>query len=360
MSVYKRFNGKSVKRGSRGYDKGTWYYRFKIAGKLYHQSIPEAQTQDDAKIAEASVKSKIFNNKFNPAADKTTFKYFAENVFKPYAENKNPSYKTIETFVDRMIKYFGKSFLRDITPNDCRKYQDKCKARKKEDGEYVKNSTVNREMSTLKHLFNIAIEEELLDRNPCRVVKKLKEDGKRERLLDREEELRFWREVRKDSFLTDIVEIAVNTGIREGQILAIQKNNVDYEKGLLKIIASKGRDERIIPVNRKTLDVLRRASEGKRDYLFVSQRTKGKLSRFEKKWTKALEDAEIADFRFHDLRHYFASKLMRKNVPQMVIRDLLGHSSMELTSIYTNTDFDLLQSAVKLLDDEVLESDTIE
>jgi integrase len=359
MSVYKRFDGKRVKRGDKNYDRATWYYRFKMNGVLYHQSIPEAETLKDAENAETSVKSKIFNNRYNPAAEKITFKMFAEDVFKPYAEKKNVSFKTIEIFITRMVAHFGKKFLRDIKPTDVRKYQEKLANRVKKDGEPISPQTVNLEMSSLKHLFNLAIEDDLIDKNPCRSVKPLRKPEKRDRILSEAERVRFWREVDKDLFLKNIVEIAVYTGIREGQVLALKVSDIDFDKYRLKIIPSKGREKRTIPINQKAWNVLKRASEGRTDFLFVSQRTSGKLKRFEKKWSKALEDAEISDFRFHDLRHEFGTSLMKSGVPQVAIKELLGHSTTAQTDIYTNADFDYLAKMVKMLDDEITETDTI-
>lgn len=360
MAVYKRFNGARVKRGDKNYDKATWYYRFKMNGVIYHQSIPEAQTLKQAEDAETAVKSKIFNNRYNPTAEKTTFKEFAENVFKPYSKKKNVSFKTIEAFIDRMVSYFGKKYLRDIKPTDVRNYQSFLARRKKSDGKAVSNQTVNLEMSSLKHLFNLAIEDDLLEKNPCRSIKPLKKSDKRQRLLSEDEKKRFWREVEKDDFLKNIVEVAIYTGIREGQILAIQVADIDFEKYQLKIIASKGRPKRTIPINQKAWDVLKRASEGKTGYLFISQRTNGKLTRFEKKWTKALKDAGIEDFRFHDCRHWFGTSLMKRGAAQVAIKELLGHSSTALTDIYTNADFEYLAKTVRMLDDEVTETEVLQ
>ena len=361
MSVYKRFNGTRVKRGSKDYDKATWYYRFKIRGRLYHQSIPEAQTQEDAKRAETAVKEKIFNNRFNPQADKTTFSEFVESVYIPYAEEKNASFDTKKLHCDKLKSRFGKTFLREITPQDVRNYQKKRKSEKKKDGEQISPATVNRELTTLSKIFSLAIQEELIERNPCSFVTKLKESDPRDRLLTTDEEKRFWVEVVKDDRMRQIVSIAINTGLRRGQILAITVQDIDFENGLLKVIASKGRPSRTIPVNNKALNVLIEAADGKTEHIFTSRKNGDPLLGFKKNWAKMLDDANIKNFRFHDLRHLFASNLMRQNVHPVIIKDLLGHSEIKMSERYMNTDFDLLSSAVNrsLYEPPIEETDSV-
>jgi integrase len=369
VSVYKRFNGKKVLRGSPDYNKGTWYYRFKVRGRLFHQSIPEAQTAEEAKRAESSIKQKLFNNKFDPTANRVLFSEFVDTVYLPYAEQKNKSIATKKIHARNLKDFFGKTYLRDIVPNGVRLYQSFRLKAKKKNGKPLSPASVNRELTTLSKIFTLALQDELVDRNPCSMVEKLKESKPRDRLLSKEEEKRFWNEVNKDKQLTQIVLLAINTGLRKGQILAIKVSDIDFEKGRLNVIASKGRDERQIPLNQKALDVLKEASKDKTDFIFNGSKTKRRLGDFKKKWYKCLKEAKLSDFRFHDLRHIFASNLMRSNVHPVIVKDLLGHGEIKMSERYMNTDFDLLSEAVNRLQgsnrepsektDDVLDSDVI-
>lgn len=117
----------------------------------------------------------------------------------------------------------------------------------------------------------------------------------------------------------------------------------------MKVIASKGRPPRVIPVNEKALDILSEAADGKTENLSVNKKNGDPLLSFKEKWYKMLDDAKIDDFRFHDLRHLFASNLIRQNVHPVIIKDLLGHSEIKMSERYMNTDFDLLSSEVNRL-----------
>jgi len=345
MSVFKKFNGKRVKHGDANYNRGTWYMWFRVRdGRIIHRSIPEAKTLTQAKEAEAAVKLKIFENKYKYFADTTLFSEFVNDVYLNYVEQHNKNPKSKQTHIKALVEHFGKRQLKDITPQDCRNYQAKRLKSVTTKGEIRSASTVNRELTTLSKIFNLAIQENKIERNPMQFVGKSKEPASRNRILSEEEFQRFLEEVQKDKILYRLYLIAVNTGLRKGQIVALKVEDIDLDKRVLKAIASKGQPERLIPLNQTMCDHLSEMIfEVKSGNLFP-------LVDFRKRWAKAIKNAGIKDFRFHDLKHFFGTNLIQAGVNPLIVQMLFAHSSQEMTNRYLHPGFELLREAVGQLD----------
>jgi len=120
----------------------------------------------------------------------------------------------------------------------------------------------------------------------------------------------------------------------------LQWPNVDLERRQITISASsaKSRKSRSIPLNQTALGVLQdwnSQSHCSHSYVF-SNRNGDKFRDIKTAWRKLLINANIENFRWHDLRHHFASKLAMAGVDLNTIRELLGHSSYEMTMRYAH------------------------
>lgn len=212
----------------------------------------------------------------------------------------------------------------------------------------MSDSSVNRVMSTASKIFRLACEEGLIDRNPMQFVKMLKEPEARKRLLTPGEKQKLWQELEKDTLMMRLVTLATNLPLRRGQLLDITPEAIDLNASLLIATASKGRSQRIIPLN----DISRRTLE----VMLADSQLPFPLKDFRKRWWKALKNAGIENFTFHDLRHYLASELVnRHNVNPETVRKLFGHSDMSITQVYMNADFETLQAALNKLDERTLQ-----
>lgn len=148
--------------------------------------------------------------------------------------------------------------------------------------------------------------------------------------------------------LTPVVLLAMNTGMRRGELLSMIWGDVDLEAKMLTIRAENAKSgrQRHIPLNVEALDVLQR----------WSIRTGGQrigrvfnVNDVKTGWTKLLTDARIEQFRFHDLRHHFASRLVRAGVDLNTVRELLGHADITMTLRYAHLAPDTLAAAVAKL-----------
>ncbi len=345
MSVYKKFNGKRVKRKNKDYNRGTWYYEFRLDRRRYHKSIPEAATRKQAVSAERAAKSAIFENKYQTLTDTTTFTEFVDDVYYDYIEQNNVNTYSKRVFTKVLVKYFGKKPIRDITPEDCRKFLRARQGTPTIHGRARKPASINKELSTLSKILNLAKQERKVESNPLEFVPMLKESKPRERILTVEEKTRFDEVLHEDPIPFRLSTIAMNTGLRRGQILAIKLAHIDFEREILLAVPSKGRDSRQIPLNQTMLRLFREIEDEKPEGRIFP------FKEFRKRWNNAMQRIGIEDFHFHDLKHAFATELIRRGNSPELVQLLFAHSDKAVTEIYINQKVELMRPAVNTLDD---------
>lgn len=147
--------------------------------------------------------------------------------------------------------------------------------------------------------------------------------------------------------LTPVVLLAMNTGMRRGELLSLMWADVDFEAKMITIRAENAKSgrQRHIPLNVEALGVLQLwAGDGhsRAGRVFA-------VGDIKKGWANLLSGAGIANFRFHDLRHHFASRLVRAGVDLNTVRELLGHADITMTLRYAHLAPDGLAAAVSKL-----------
>jgi len=170
-------------------------------------------------------------------------------------------------------------------------------------------ASVNREMSCLHHLFMKAVEWDMTEQNPFERGKSLilKEDNKRLRFLSQEEIGKLLDAC--PSYLKPVVECALNTGMRRGEILSLKWEQI--RNGFIYLTKTKTNDARQVPIN-NTLEAifkkLRKQNQLKSEYVFLGRGVKAakRLNSIKRGFDAAVKRAGLEDFKFHDLRHTFA------------------------------------------------------
>lgn len=154
-------------------------------------------------------------------------------------------------------------------------------------------------------------------------------------------------------YLMPIVLLALNTGLRRGELFCLKWGDVDFNNKILTVVgeSSKSGKTRHIPLNTEAVNTLRKwkCVSFHSELVFTSPVTHGKFDNINKSWKAVLQLANIENFRFHDLRHTFASKLAMKGVDLYTIKELLGHSSVEMTQRYAHLSPNHKSAAVSLL-----------
>ncbi len=147
--------------------------------------------------------------------------------------------------------------------------------------------------------------------------------------------------------ITPAVIVSMNTGLRRGELLALRWESIDFRGAVLTVEGgtSKSTQTRHIPLNAQALDALKHWREQSRD----GERVFGIDTGFKTSFSALLRRARITRFRWHDLRHHFASRLAQAGVPLNTIRELLGHQSLAMTLRYAHLSPDQKRNAVALL-----------
>ncbi len=242
------------------------------------------------------------------------------------------SYKSKKGFVEQLCNEFGNLPLRNFGT----RLVDQFVTKRLEQGN--KPATVNRTMATLKHMFTKAVEWEMVEEDTLkrvRIVKQQKENNKRLRFLSKEECQTLVDSA--EPHLKPILITALNTGMRKTEILTLTWDNVDLKHGFILLNVTKNDERREIPIN-KTLRETLTGTTRRLDipYLFLDPATGKRLRDVKTSFKTACRRAKIKDFRFHDLRHTFASHLVMAGVDIMTVKELLGHKSLNMTLRYAH------------------------
>jgi site-specific recombinase XerD len=221
--------------------------------------------------------------------------------------------------------------LRQVIPSDIERYVAKRI-------EQVKPASVNRELQFLKHVFNVAIADGLADTNPVRAVKLFKENNQRIRYLTAEEEVRLRKKIGETNWV--LVALAVHTGLRESEQFRLKWEHIDFRSGIITVPRSKHGEKRHVPMNATVRELLESLpSHGKSAFVFPSatgETPRDACNFMNRVFRKALVGAEIADLRWHDLRHTFASRLVMAGVDLRTVQELMGHKTIAMTVRYSH------------------------
>jgi len=202
----------------------------------------------------------------------------------------------------------------------------------------------NRAAIALSSAYAWAVRIELVPRNPCKGVR-LYRPRHRERYLSDDEYAAMWRELdayRGNPSAVAAIKLLALTGLRHREVLALEWRDVDERAGTLRLRASKT-GARTVPVSDAALGLV--LEQPRRDVYVFPRVRGGRMWSVTDPWSRIRSRAGLEDVRLHDLRHSFASRAVRQGVPLIVVRDLLGHSSIQTTQRYSHVDDGHLREA---------------
>ena len=282
---------------------------------------------------------------------KILFEDFAQQYLDTHVKLQNKNFGNQADLIKGLVKHFKGHYLDQIDPVMVRKYLSfRLKT--------VKPSSANRDLMMLKSMFNRAIEWEILFKpNPTKDIKPLPENNERCRWLTEEEQLQLLANCL--GIARVLVLMALQTGMRWGEIRTLkwrqspQSNYVDFENNVIYIHESqaKSKKSRYIPLG-ETLkkELLNIPHQPNTDYIFLNPQTHKPIGSLKRSFKTTLKRTGIADFKFHDLRHTFASNLVLKGVNLYVVQKLLGHATPKMTQRYAHLGSDQLREAIEKID----------
>jgi integrase len=340
-----------------------YWIEFYFRGRRKRERI--GPNRDLAETVLAKRKVEIKEGKFldkKKTPPKIKFKDFVEKEYVPWVERNNKSADRKIRILKTLTAHFGNRCLSEITNWYIEQYRHERKNLK--NGEAVKNSTINRLTATLRHLFNMAIRWGYLEKNPCDGIKALPENNRRLRFLGEGEVARLLEACKEfdRGYLTDVVTLAVYTGMRRGEILNLQWPDIDFERGLICVRDPKNRQARYIPmtstVKRTLLNRREKAPEGP-GFVFSNPATGVALKEVKRQFERAVEKAGLKDVTFHTLRHTFCSLLAMRGVPIPTIAELAGHKTIQITMRYSHLAPDHKKKAIEKLEGLTSEGEVI-
>jgi len=249
------------------------------------------------------------------------------------------SWKRDVTSLNQLLPVLGNLKLSGITPELVERY----KAKRQQS---VCNGTVNRELACLKHMLNLAVKWGKLQSNPIRDVSMLREPKVHVRYLT-EVEAKKLIEACSET-LRPIVITALNTGMRLSEILNLKWSEVDFDRGVFVIKQSKNGEPREVPLNQEMLCLLENLPL-KGEHVFTNRRGEP-YTHIEKVFATARRKAGIKDFRFHDLRHTWASWLVMRGIDLYTLQQIGGWKSFSMVQRYAHLSPEHMRKAVSALD----------
>ena len=328
----------------------SWYVDFYYEGKRYTEKVGKVAKS----VAEEKLdikRSEVIRGEWKPKKVQVSFDKFKEEYLELTRGDKKPkSSLRDECSLKHLSKTFDSKLLSEINPLLIEKYK---KTRREEGAE---PATINRELGCLRHMFNMAIAWGKAQNYPFgfgkNKVKFLKEPKGKDRILSEDEETRLLEAVRlttKSQHFEPIIITALNTGMRKGEILSLKWSNVDFKNGVIIVEGTKNGEIRKIPMNQKLTQALQNDKKvSKGEYVFSDNGEP--YGDVKTGWWTVLRKARIENFRFHDLRHTFGSRLGMAGVDIRTIQELMGHKDIKMTMRYSHPTPEHKKNAVKVLD----------
>ena len=328
---------------------------FTVNGKTYRSSTGEEKKRKAERKMEQRMEE--VRKGFYPAmqdARRLTFDEWTKTFLEMYSR---PPFRTEKTYsyhknnIKQLSRTFAGRRLVEITADDIEHYRVKRLQETSYRGESIKPATVNREIETLRRLFNVAKRKKKLLFNVCDNVERLPEKHHRRRA-----HYMAWSEQQKicmvvSDQLRAAIVIITETGLRiYRELTSMRKDQVDLDLGVAYVDDSKSENGiRPVPLSdlaKKEFAALK-AHTPESLWLFPSPLKPDKhRTTFKRSWKTALRRAGVLYFQIYDLRSTFATRLSAGGVPESFVMDLLGHSDPSAMKRYSFARMGQLQEAV--------------
>jgi len=340
MSVFKR--GKK------------WYYDFPAnitpSGRRERGVILTARTKAMAEEAERQFLKEIHQGTFGRAKGLVTLRQFYHETYLLWAKATKRSWKDDTSRIKPILELYGNKKLKDVSAFDGESLKVKRRAApiiyKNKKGEITKTKarsigSVNRELMLLSAILTLAVAKKEIATNPLKGVKPLEGETGRERYLLPEEEERLMAELTgRRAHLRDMVVLAINSGLREGELFSLEVRDVDFNRDAIHVRKSKNGEDRFVPMNETSRGVLVElvadARRKNHSFIFTNPDTGTKYTSVKTAWANVCRMAGISNLHFHDLRHTFGTRAVDGGANLRDVQKVMGHKSIKTTEGYAH------------------------
>ena len=332
-----------------------WYVDLYIDGRRKRKAIG---SRKEAENAITAIKADVLRGEFKfKRESKVQFEAFAQDYLNHCKTNKKKSWQRDENSIQFLEVHFGGMLLSKITPLDIEDYKTKRingevklkpkpgASRSRTDWR-VQPATINRELACLKHMFSLAKKWKMADENPVKEVQFFQERQIEMKILTREEIERLIDSASLQ--LRPILIIALNTGMRKGEILRLRWNDIDFENQYISLWETKSNRPRKIPMS-GLVSLTLAAKKKEQEFVFSNPRTGRPLSDLQTCFKAACRKAAVGDLRFHDLRHTAATYMVTGGIDLVTVKEILGHATIQMTMRYAHPTPENKRHAVEVL-----------
>jgi len=345
-----------VRRTAAG--KGSYYLRYKNAGKTAHQRIGTTNTLSlvDARNKAIQLKAEIAAGNDPKQASteaERTYASFLQQKYLPYAKRHKRSYRFDEGLINnRIIKRFGRYPLAKINRADVQAFHSELH------DQGLSPATCDHHLKLIRRTLNLAVDWGLLESNPVKRIELFKVDNQLDNLLTDQQLQSLLSVLRNDEnrMVCRLALFLLSTGARLGEALKARWMDIDTSNRVWRIPASNSKSKRIrsVPLNASALSVLDELDTRNHTFLFVSTQTGERLKYVHKVWRRLRAQAGLPELRLHDLRHQYASFLVNNGRSLYEVQQILGHSSPTVTQRYAHLSTRSLQDAAESAANQLL------
>lgn len=328
-----RTNGKERGIYEKVKDSGNWSIRYTDEhGRIHREQVGPKGL---ARAVLAKRRTEVRERKFFPnrigRQRVVLFDELAQD-FLDYSADAKRSYKTDVSRMKLLLADFGGKPATSVTPGDIERFKWNLFQKS------LAPATVKHYLILLSAVYTRGILLNKVQHNPVRGIKPIKLNNARVRYLSKAEEPRLFSELPKD--LHEIVELALLTGLRRSNLLSLERKNIDLVANVYTVPTSKSGDALRLPLHPRAIEILSNLPE---DRLFVFEHNGKPYRNIDWFFRKAVQRAAIPDFKFHDLRHTWASRLAMEGVPLHTIMKLGGWKTLSMVQRYAHLSPDHLR-----------------
>jgi len=329
---------------------GKYYCRFQIDGERHHYLCTGAKTEKEALKLESQYMYKV-QQQINGAMprevslSKTTLNYLL-NLYVKYNAINNKQREPAEK-IKAFKLFFGESKkITEIKPKQIESFRVWLM-----DEKHLSASTVNRYISCLSKAYNLAIDNGLVEFNPCTRVKLLKEPKETIKFYTESEEKQLFKGL--EAFRPDFIPFvtcAFQTGLRLSNIIYFKWEWVNLKDRIIEIQPQDNKGHKLIRlyISDKLLNVLNQLNKTT-DYVFINPESGGVYLTADRILRKVCEKINLKYIGFHGIRHTVGTRLVKSGMPINVVQAVLAHTDIRTTMKYVHLQDNSIKDAISVL-----------
>jgi integrase len=327
----------------------TWYTDIRLrkngvpTGERWRKRIPNVRNITEARKAEAKIADALLYGE--PETEAPLLSTYLETTFLQWARQ-NKAAPQLDARTVRVLcaspSLQGRR-LDEVSVIQIEGFKRERRAATSKSGRPYKLSSLNVELVILSRAFRLAVDAGLVRSNPVRLVGRFEPDAAPFRVLLPEEESRLWRALSAGpSYLLPLARLALLTGMREGELLALEKSSVDFRRDVLFVVNPKWKQDRRktegLPFGRGARELLLELCARVGSGLLFRDESSARLtpSAVSNRFRRLTRRAGLTSLKFHSLRHTFGSRLGEAGRSPYEIARLMGHSDIKTSMTYVH------------------------